>query len=476
MTAQSISSDVVNELKGIVGAAGWLDASTDRARYLEEWRGLFRGETPLVLRPESTEQVAGILECCNRHQIGVVPQGGNTGLAGGAIPGMDGRAEVLLSLERMQRIRSLDAANFTLTAEAGCVLQRLQSVAAEEGCFFPLSLAAEGSCQIGGNVSTNAGGTAVLRYGNTRDLVLGLEVVLPDGRIVDELSGVRKDNTGYDLKQLFIGAEGTLGIITAVTVKLFPAPVSRSAALLGLGSVAAVLDLFALARRRLGDEITAFEMFPDIAMQMVTQHFAASRNPFAQASPWYVLIDVSSQRGQPALDAQLLECLAAAIDDGCVVDGVVAQSETQREAFWGLRHGISEAQKSAGGSIKHDVSVPVSVIPAFIDEASKRAAELIPGIRPVPFGHIGDGNIHYNLSQPKGMDTQAFLDRWSEVNEVIHSLAADMGGSFSAEHGIGYLKRDELARLKDPVALQLMRTVKQAIDPNGIMNPGKLLG
>jgi FAD/FMN-containing dehydrogenase len=473
--ATTISAAVLAELKAIVGEDGWLAAPDDLTRYLEEWRGLFHGRTDLVLRPLTVQQVSAVLACCNRHQVAVVPQGGNTGLAGGAIPGLGSSAEVVLSLERMNRVRSVDPVNFTITVEAGCVLERLQQAAAAADCLFPLSLAAEGSCQIGGNISTNAGGTAVLRYGNTRDLILGLEVVLPDGRVLNDLRGVRKDNTGYDLKQLFIGAEGSLGVITAATCKVFPQPAALSTALVALRSIGDVVHFFQASREALGDDILAFETFPQIALTMVEQHIQDCRSPFDATHAWYVLLDLASQRNQAAVDADLEQFLTGQLEAGVLEDGVLAQSGRQRKAFWAIRHAISEAQKLAGASIKHDVSVPVSSIPAFIEQASAAAAELVPGVRPVPFGHVGDGNIHFNLSQPETMDAAEFLKLWQPMNELIHSLAMQLGGSFSAEHGIGFLKRDELARLKDPVALALMRSVKAALDPNGIMNPGKLL-
>ena len=472
---KTIPESVIAELKSIVGDGGWLDSAVDLSAYLEEWRGLFTGCTPLLLRPVSTAEVADILRCCNAHKVAVVPQGGNTGLAGGAIPGLGDQDEVLLSLERMRHVRAIDTANFTITVEAGCLLERLQQAAADADCLFPLSMASEGSCQIGGNVSTNAGGTAVLRYGNTRDLVLGLEVVLPDGRVLNELKGVRKDNTGYDLKQLFIGAEGSLGVVTAVTCKLFPKPASVATALIALESISAVVEFFASARTALGDEILAFETFPHIAMDMVQQHIDSCHSPFDDGYSWYVLLDLSSQRSQSMVDTALLEFLEAQLALGLVSDGVVAQSGAQRDAFWRIRHAISEAQKLAGASIKHDISVPVSQIPLLIEKASAVAESIAPGVRPVPFGHVGDGNIHFNLSQPEAMPAKDFLALWDVMNHRIHSLAVSLGGSFSAEHGIGLLKREELARLADPVGLQLMRSVKLAFDPNGIMNPNKLL-
>jgi len=474
-SGQALSTELLQQLKAVVGDNGWLDDSVDLSAYLTEWRGLFSGSTPLVLRPTDTAQVSAILKLCNEHGVGVVPQGGNTGLAGGAIPGLNDSAEIVLSLERMNQIVALDAANFTMTVQAGCVLENLQQSADEADRLFPLSLASEGSCQIGGNISTNAGGTAVLRYGNTRDLVLGLEVVLPDGSVISELNGVRKDNTGYDLKQLFIGAEGTLGVVTAATLKLFPKPLGVTTALIGLESMESVVAFFGAARNALGDEILAFETFPELAMQMVCSHISGCRNPFDSDYPWYVLVELASQNAQEHVDSQLMGLLEAALEKQQILDGVVAQSVSQRDDFWKLRHGISEAQKHAGGSIKHDISVPVSRMPEFVFKASVLAGSIVQGVRPVPFGHVGDGNIHFNLSQPEGMDKQAFLDTWEVMNESIHGLAVEMGGSFSAEHGIGSLKRNELARLTSDSSLSLMRSVKAAVDPNGIMNPGKLL-
>lgn len=465
----------MDELKTIVGPAGWLADETELEPYLTEWRGLFKGITPLMLSPDSTAQVAAIVSVCQQHGIPVVPQGGNTGLAGGAIPGIDGRPEILLSLRRMKQVREFDAENFTVTVEAGYVLQELQNYAAERELYFPLSLAAEGSCQIGGNISTNAGGTNVLRYGNTRDLVLGLEVVLPDGSVLDDLRGLRKDNTGYDLKQLFIGAEGTLGVITAATLKLFPAPRSVATAWLAVANAQDAVKLYSAARSRIGDEMVAFELMPRIAIEMVLEHLSGARDPLDAPAEWYVLMELSNARDQATTEALLTDFLESCMEQGLVHDGTVASSSAQRNELWYLRHGISEAQKLAGGSIKHDISVPVSRMPEFLVAANKAVEKLLPGCRPVPFGHLGDGNLHYNISQPVGMDKQAFVDRWAEFNELVHQLAVDTGGSFSAEHGIGSLKADELARLSSRPAMTLMCAVKAAIDPQGIMNPGKVL-
>lgn len=462
-------------MKAALGPAGWTDDPARLEPCVTEWRGLYRGRTPLMLMPASTAEAAEAVRICAAAGIAMVPQGGNTGLAGGAIPGLGERAEVLLSAVRLNRIRELDAANFTLTAEAGVVLQALQNAAADAELLFPLSLAAEGSCQIGGNISTNAGGTSVVRYGNTRELVLGLEVVLPDGRVWNGLRGLRKDNTGYDLKHWFIGAEGTLGFITAATLKLFPAPRSRATAWLATATAADAVKLYAAARRRLGDEMVACELLPRLAVDMVVEHIAGCRDPLATPAAWYVLLEFAGAREQDALDGELLAFLEAAVDEGMVADGVVAASEAQRDALWRLRHGVSEAQKKAGASIKHDVSVPVSRVAAFLAAADEAVSQALPGVRPVPFGHVGDGNLHYNLSQPPDMAPQAFLDRWDELNQVVHDVVDRFGGSFSAEHGIGYLKAPELARRRSATELDLMWALKQALDPGNLMNPGKVL-
>lgn len=472
----SVKQATLEQLKAVVGPAGYRDTAADIEPHLTEWRGLFRGHTPLLLLPTNTRQVMEILEICNAAGIGVVPQGGNTGLAGGAIPGIAGEGEqILLGSGRLNRIRELDAENYTITVEAGCLLANVQAAAHDAGLYFPLSLAAEGSCQIGGNISTNAGGTNVLRYGNTRELVLGLEVVLPDGRVYDGLRGLRKDNTGYDLKQLFIGAEGTLGFITAATLKLFPAPRSSATAWLAVRDPAAAVHLYSAARKQLGDELVAFELLPRIAMDMVLAHIPGSRDPLADAAAWYVLLELAGAREQAILDDALGVFLGRRLEDGLVQDGVVASSAAQRAALWSLRHAVSEAQKKAGASIKHDISVPVSRIPQFLAAADEAVKARVPGIRPVPFGHLGDGNLHYNLSQPEAMESQEFLDLWPQLNVIVHTLAVTMGGSFSAEHGIGFLKTAELERLADPVALELMRAVKSVLDPGRIMNPGKVL-
>ena len=475
MIAQ-LDNSSISELKGIVDSAGWSDDPEVIAPHISEWRGLFSGSTPIMLMPDTTGEVAAILRCCNERGIGIVPQGGNTGLAGGAIPHSRPDApEILLSASRLNRIREVDADNFTLTAEAGCVLASLQQAAAAADRLFPLSLSAEGSCQIGGNISTNAGGTNVLRYGNARELVLGLEVVLPNGRVFDGLRGLRKDNTGYDLKQLFIGAEGTLGFITAAVCKLFPLPRSTATTLLAVDGPRAAVDLFARARLSLGDELTAIEIFPRLALEMVLAHIDGCRDPLDKAWDWYLLLEIAGAREQADTDLNLTGFLDDCLERGIVRDGVIAQSGAQRADLWRLRHSISEAQRHAGASIKNDISVPVARVAQFIDEAARYAAERLPGVRPVPFGHLGDGNIHFNLSQPEAMASQDFLDLWDEITAAIHTIAVQLGGSFSAEHGIGALKTGELVRLRSDVELELMRAIKQAVDPHGIMNPGKVL-
>jgi FAD/FMN-containing dehydrogenase len=467
---------VLDALKAVVGSAGFREEAADLEPYLTEWRGLFQGQTPLMLMPASSAEASAILEICSTQGIAVVPQGGNTGLAGGAIPGIAGDdGQILLSASRLKQIRAIDAENYTMTVEAGCLLADIQAAAQDAGLFFPLSLAAEGSCQIGGNISTNAGGTNVLRFGNTRDLVLGLEVVLPDGAIYDDLRGLRKDNTGYDLKQLFIGAEGTLGFIAAATLKLFPAPRATATAWLAVATPAAAVALYSEARKQVGDELVAFELMPRIAIDMVLEHIPGTRDPLADTQPWYVLLELASARDQALTDEQLTDLLGSCLGNDLVQDGVVASSEAQRNDLWRLRHCISEAQKSAGASIKHDISVPVSAIPEFLEQANKLVTAHVPGIRPVPFGHLGDGNLHYNVSQPADMSGADFLALWEQLNKIVHTLAVELGGSFSAEHGIGSLKVSELERLADPVKLSLMRAVKQALDPGGIMNPGKVL-
>ncbi len=457
-----------------LGPSGILIAPDRMAPYLTDERGRYRGRAAAVLRPADTASVAAAVAACARHRVPIVPQGGNTGLCGGATPDPDGRA-VLLSLNRLDRIREVDPADYTITAEAGVILADLQHAAAAADRLFPLSLGGEGTARIGGNLSTNAGGTGVLRYGNARDLTLGLEVVLPDGRVWDGLSGLRKDNTGYDLKQLFIGAEGTLGVITAAVLKLFPKPHRVETALLAISGPAEAVALLARARAATGDRVTAFELVLRPSLDLVLAHIPDTRDPFAVPHPAYVLLELSAGAPQDDVRASLEAFLAAALADGLLTDAVIAESGRQAAAFWRLRESVPEAQKRAGASIKHDVSVPVSRIPSFLDAASRGVVETVPGVRVCAFGHVGDGNIHFNLSQPEDMDGAAFMTREADLNRIVHDIVTGMRGSFSAEHGIGQLKRAELARYKPPVALDLMRRVKESLDPDALMNPGKVL-
>ncbi len=468
------TADVLQRLKEAVGPKGWISDPHDIEPHLVEPRGLYRGRTPLVLRPATTEEVAAVVKICAEAGVGVVPQGGNTGLVGGSVPDERGD-EILLSLGRMNAVRTIDPENDTITVEAGCVLADVQAAAVAADRLFPLSLGAEGSCQIGGNLSTNAGGTAVLRYGNARDLVLGLEVVLPDGSVWDGLRGLRKDNTGYNLKQLFIGAEGTLGIITAAVLRLFPTPREVQTALAGVADPRAAVALFRHARDAAGEALSACELVPRIGLDFVLRHVAGTRDPLAEPHPWYVLLELAAFSESAGLRKTLESLLADAAGKGLVRDATLAASAEQAQGLWRLREAVSEAQAPEGGSIKHDVAVPLSRVADFIVEASAAVEERLPGIRPVAFGHLGDGNIHFNLSQPMGADREAFLARWDEFNLLVHDIVMKMGGSFSAEHGIGRLKREELMRYKSPVEVALMRRLKAALDPKGIMNPGKVV-
>jgi FAD/FMN-containing dehydrogenase len=463
----------LERIKTAVGPRGWIADPAEQEPYLVEARRLWRGATRLVVRPVSTEEVAAVVRICADAKLPIVPQGGNTGLVGGGVPPEDGQ-NIVLALGRMSRIRAVDPGNFTMTVEAGCILAHLHEAAAEVDRLFPLSLGAEGSCQIGGNLSTNAGGIAVLRYGNTRELVLGVEVVLPDGRIWDGLRGLRKDNTGYDLKQLFIGGEGTLGIITAATVKLFPRPREIETAFLGLSRVEDAMALFTRARAATADQLTAFELIPRAALDLALTHIPGTVDPLAKPHPWYVLLEMASSETESGLRALLERLLDSALDEDLVADGVIAESGQQAKQLWHIREAIVEAQLYSG-SIKHDVSVPVSRVADFIIRATASVTERLPGIRPMAFGHVGDGNIHFNLTQPEGADTAAYLARWQEFNDIVHGVVRDLHGSISAEHGVGRLKRDEITHYKPPIEIELMRRVKRALDPDNIMNPGKLV-
>ena len=470
-TRQPPSTDTLARLMEAAGPGGFSQDPAVIAPHLREWRDRFVGNTPLLLRPASTDAVARIVTICNQTHTAIVPQGGNTGLVGGQIPNADG-TEVLLSLARMNAMRNVDVTAGTMTAEAGCILDNIRKRADDHDRLFPLSLASGGSATIGGLLSTNAGGTAVLAYGNMRDLVLGLEAVLPNGQVWNGLRALRKDNTGYDLKNLLVGAEGTLGVITAAVLKLFPRPREMATAILSLESVEAALALLNRLQEA-GLFVTSFELMSDTGLDFVLKHIPGTRRPVASAAPWHVLVEISlfdvTAAGQARLE------LAAATGNKGIRDGAIAQSEAQRTAFWRLRDAMSEAQKPEGGSIKHDVSVPVSSIPAFIAEASAAVRTLIPGARPVPFGHLGDGNIHFNISQPEGAEPSAFLARLPEVNALVHDMVHRYHGSISAEHGLGQAKVDEITRYKSPVEMEAMRAIRRALDPNAIMNPGKVV-
>ena len=465
-----LAPELIDQFRKIVGERHAITDANDIEPYVTEERNLFHGRSPLVLRPGSTAEVSAICKLASEHRIALVPQGGNTGLVGGQTPH---NGEVVVSLRRLDKIREVDTASNTMTCEAGVVLQIAQAKASEVDRLFPLSLGAEGSCTIGGNLSTNAGGTAALAYGVAREMAVGLEVVLADGRVLNVLSKLKKDNTGYNLHNLFIGAEGTLGIITAATLKLFPKPRAIETAYVGLKSPDAALKLLTIAQGEAANALTSFELLSEMAVDFSVRHGIDVRDPLAEKHPWYVLMELSS----PGDDARtpLETILARAMEEEIVDDAVIAANLTQRNAFWKLREEMSAAQKPEGGSIKHDISVPVAAVPDFIAEADAAVVKLIPGARPVPFGHLGDGNLHYNVSQPIGADTADYLARWHEVNAVVFEIVLRMGGSISAEHGIGVLKRDELPEVKDKTAIELMRAIKAMLDPLGIMNPGKVL-
>ena len=465
-----LSPELIARFRAIVGDKYAVTDAADIAPYVTEERNLFHGHSPLVLRPGSTAEVSAICKLATQHHIALVPQGGNTGLVGGQTPH---NGEVVISMRRMDRIRDVDTASNTMTCEAGVVLQVAQQRAAEVDRLFPLSLGAEGSCTIGGNLSTNAGGTAALAYGVAREMALGLEVVLADGRILNGLTKLKKDNTGYNLHNLFIGAEGTLGIITAATLKLFAKPRAVETAFVGLKSPDDALKLLAISQNEAAGGLTSFELLADIAVDFSVRHGIDVRAPLAEKHPWYVLMELSSSRDEAR--GTLEAILERGMEAGIVDDAAIAASLSQRQAFWKLRDEMSAAQKPEGGSIKHDISVPVAAVPAFISEANAAVIKLIPGARPVPFGHLGDGNIHYNVSQPVGADSAGFLAQWHDVNAVVFDIVLRMGGSISAEHGIGVLKRDELPAVKDRTAIELMRAIKAMLDPLGIMNPGKVL-
>jgi len=469
-----VPADVVARIKAIVGPKGWSDDAATLAPQLIDWRRRYQGRTPVLVRPGSTAEVADVVRLCAEARVPIVAQGGNTSLCGGSIPSEAGD-EILLSLSRMNRVRAIDVANYTITVEAGCILAQVQEAASGAARLFPLSLAAEGSCQIGGNLSTNAGGITVLRYGNARELVLGLEVVLPDGEVWDGLRGLRKDNTGYDLKQLFLGAEGTLGIITAAVLKLFPKPRERVTAFAAVSDLPAAVELLSRCRATSGDAVTSFELLPRVGIDLGQKYVAGVVEPLRERRDYYVLIELTSAIDDSGLRSALEKTLERALEDGLIADATVADSAEQARRLWFVRESLVELQKYAGASIKHDVSVAVSLVPAFMAQALAAVAKALPGVRPVAFGHMGDGNIHFNLYQPESMEGAAFLALQPELNRIVHDIVAALGGSISAEHGIGRLRRDDLRRYKPAIELELMRRIKQALDPHDIMNPGKVL-
>jgi FAD/FMN-containing dehydrogenase len=464
----------LDELKAAVGDGSWLDSPGDVAPYVVDFRRLYRGATPLVLEPREVAQVSAILKVCHRDEVAVVPVGGNTGYCGGATPD-DSNSQIVLSLRRLRQVRHLDAANYSMIVEAGCTLAEAQRAADAADRLFPLSLGSEGTAQIGGNLSTNAGGTAVLRYGMMRDLVFGLEVVLADGRVMSGLKSLRKDNTGYDVKSLFIGAEGTLGIITAASLKLFPRPAATATALVGIDSPQHALDLLARMRTAAGDQVTTFELLPRRAVELTVKHIAGVANPLDQGADWYLLIEFTSPNSQQDLVTLMLDQLQRAAADGAVKDAMIAASIAQSQAMWKLRESVPEAQRHHGASLKHDVSVPVSSIPRLITEGAALVARLAPEGDVFSYGHMGDGNLHFNVAQRPGTDTAAFLGRGKLLEHAMFDLVDGMGGSISAEHGIGRLKTKEFAERADPVELSLMRDLKRTLDPRGILNPGKVL-
>jgi FAD/FMN-containing dehydrogenase len=467
-------TDLVAGLAQVAGSDALISDPARTAPMLRDHRALYRGHALAVVAPPDTAAVSRMLAYCNEHRIGVVPQGGNTSYCGGATPDASS-SQVLLSLARLNQVRGIDTDNYAMIAEAGCILASLQSAAADADRYLPLSLGSEGSCMLGGNLSTNAGGLNVIHYGMARELVLGLEVVLPDGRVMDTLTGLRKDNTGYDIKSLFLGAEGTLGVITAACIKLYPALRSRATAFIAVRDPAAAVSLLGALRQASGDCVTSFELIPRIGVELTTRHIPGVVDPLSAPSPWYVLAELSSARADEPLDAILQKVLESALGDQWISDAAVTQNDREREAFWRLRESIPEAQRKDGASLKHDISVPVSQVPRFIEVAGSWVERHVPQGVLVSYGHLGDGNLHFNINQRAGTQVFQLQAVEQKLKRAIHDFVKEFGGSFSAEHGIGQLKVFELERYANPVELDLMRRVKQAFDPNGIMNPGKVL-
>jgi FAD/FMN-containing dehydrogenase len=469
-----IGGDVLDRLKSVVGQSGIIDDPADIAPYCRSWRGNWVGDVPAVFRPANTEEVAALVRICAETHTAIVPQGGNTGLTGASQP-HEGRTEIIISTSRMRRVRGIDTANDTITVDAGVILKEIQEAASDANRLFPLSLGAEGSCQIGGNISTNAGGNQVLRYGNTRNLVLGLEAVLPDGQIWNGLRGLRKDNTGYDLKQLFIGGEGTLGIITAATLRLFPKPTDAISAYIGVASPAAAVGLLSVLRSKLGESISAFELLRRAIIDLLLTGVPGHTDPMSTVHPWYVLMEVAGQGEPGTLNGPLADALGAAMEAGLVQDAMITTSGEQARKLWKMREDLAEAQKSAGGSIAHDISVPLSRIPEFIENADAAVEKTYPGVRHCCFGHVGDGNLHYNPVRPANWTYDRFHAEYPNMNRIVHDIVVSLGGSISAEHGIGRLRMEENYRYKSPAEIAMMTAIKKALDPLNIMNPGKML-
>ncbi len=465
----------IDRLCTIVGPKGAKMVQQDHTPFVTEWRDKFVGKTPLVLLPKSTEEVAQVLAYCSQHQIAVVPQGGNTGLVGGGIPGLEGSSEILLSTKRMRSIIDIDVSGGTITVEAGVTVTELQDAAAEKGLLFGLSLASEGSCTAGGIVSTNAGGVHVIRYGTTRDMMLGVEAVLADGSIINEVSGLRKNNTGFAISNLLAGAEGTLGIITKVCFRLFPSERNHATAWLAVRDPASALELLKLAKELSEDQVSVFELMCREALEFTFAHIEGCRDPLESQSDWYVLLETAAASADSDNEHRMTNVLETAISQGLVQDGALAQSLQQRQDFWRIRESISEAQKIEGGSIKHDISLPLKNLAEFVSLATNALQSRFPDCRVTPFGHLGDGNLHFNVMQPSDGNKQEFLDQWQSMNRLVHDLVTEYGGSISAEHGIGVLKRDELKRVKPAADLAAMKAIKKALDPHGILNPRCLL-
>ena len=468
------NTEFLDACRAAIGAAHVLIDEADKAAYLTDQRQRYTGQALAIIKPADTTEVAAIVKLCAKFQIPVVPQGGNTGLVLGSVPDQSGQA-IVLSLKRLNRIRAIDPLNHTITAEAGCILQHIQEAAAAQQRLLPLSLAAEGSCTIGGNLSTNAGGTAVLRYGNTRELCLGLEVVTAQGEILHGLRALRKDNTGYDLRDLFIGAEGTLGVITAAVLKLFPQPKAQLTALAAVQTPAAALSLLSLAQERCGATLTGFELMSDLCLQLVAKHFPQLQFPFTEHHPHYVLLELSDHESAEHANSLLEAVIGAALEQDICQDAVLASSTAQSRALWQLRESISSAQAKEGKNIKHDISLPISRIAEFITVTDALLQQHFPGCRNVTFGHLGDGNLHYNVSPPVDTPAEQFIEKQADINRLVHDSVDRLHGSISAEHGLGALKREEILRYKSPVEMALMKTIKQALDPLNLMNPGKVV-